>query len=118
MSIFIQLLLVTAIICFIVDVSGFINDGLKPLVAKIVSKRTNIKVNPEDIVIHKPWICSLCLTFWISIGYIIIMNQFTLVNLAYICLLALMSSNISELLMQAKDVIAWVQMKVNKLLKH
>lgn len=118
MSIYIQLLLITAIICFIVDVSGFINDGVKPLVAKIVSKRTNINVKPEDIVIGKPLSCSLCCVWWIGLFYIMMTSQFTLQNLAYICFLAMMSSNISEILLQAKDLVSWVQMKINNLMRH
>ena len=113
----INLFLITIIVCFVVDCSGFINDGVKPFAAWFINRKSKVKVKPENIVISKPFSCSLCLTFWLSIIYILVTNQFTLVNLVYICILALLSSNISEALMQIKDFIAWLQMKINNLMR-
>ena len=112
-----DIFLITIIVCFIVDVSGFINDGVKPFVAWLINRKSTVKVKPENINIGKPFSCSLCLTFWLSIIYIIVTNQFSLMNLVFICLLALLSSNISEAMMQIKDFIAWLQMKINNLMR-
>lgn len=117
MNALIDLTLLAIIVCFIVDVSGFINDGVKPLIAWLINRKSKVKVKPDSIVIGKPWSCSLCLTFWLSIIYTFVTNQFTLVNLVYICILSLLSSNISELLMQLKDLLSWIQMKINNLMR-
>lgn len=118
MNTLLNLFLITIIVCFIVDVSGFINDGVKPFVAWMINRKSKVKVQAENIVIGKPLSCSLCCVWWSGLAYIIITNQFTLVNLVYICILALLSSNISEAMMQIKDFMAWIQMKINSLMTH
>lgn len=60
-----SILLIIQFLCvYVVDISGFIEDGLTPLVRKI----TDSKIGK----VGKPFSCSLCLTLWISVFYIII----------------------------------------------
>lgn len=111
-----NLFLITLIICFIVDCSGFIDDGLKPLAARFVNRKSTIKVKPEDISIPKPFSCSLCMTFWTGIIYLICISEFTLVNLIFVVILAFLSSNISGFMFLIKDILATIEMWLQKLI--
>lgn len=94
--ILINLLLITAIIVFIIDLSGF-TQSVQHLLKKWL--KTN-----KDIVI-KPFMCSLCMTFWTGIIYAIIMNSFTIPILAFISLLAFMTPVIRDILKLIQDFI-------------
>lgn len=94
--ILIDLLLITTILVFIIDLSGFtqsVQHGLKRF----------LKTN-KDIVI-KPFMCSLCMTFWTGIIYAIIMHSLTIPILAFISLLSFMTPVIRDILKLIQDFI-------------
>lgn len=108
-----NMLLISIIICFIIDCSGLMHS-LKTLLSSIIS--TKLKISADDIRI--PFIsCSLCSVFWTNIIYLFITNSFSLPNLTIVCLLALFASNISGLLMTIKDYLAklesWLQKQLH-----
>lgn len=117
MNTLIDLLLLTIIICFIIDISGFINDGIKPLIAKIINRNSNIKINPESINIPKPFSCSLCLTFWSGLIYLLFTHNFTIPYIALVSFLSLISSNISGFLFVVKDILALIENLIQRLIQ-
>ena len=94
-----ELLLLTVIVCFVVDISGFI-DTIKSLIWKWVF---NGKREYREFRL-KPLDCSLCMTFWIGIIWISIF-EFTLFNLLFVCLFAMMSEEITQILSTIKYLI-------------
>lgn len=97
----INLFILTCIIVFIIDLSGFVDEMVKRLYYKY------IKVGDYHTLIPKlkPLTCSLCLTFWAGIIYLLITSQFTILMLGYVCLLAFLSPIIGDILIMIKDVI-------------
>lgn len=104
-----HMLLISIIVCFIIDCSGFIHS-MKEL---ILNKGFKLKTTDANALRLRPFDCSLCMTFWTNIIYLFITNSFSLANLTIVCLLALFASNISGLLMTLKDYLAklesWLQ---------
>lgn len=94
--IYIELLVIAAVICFIVDFSGFIQE-MEGIIAKWMKM--------PFIHIPKPFSCSLCMTFWCGLLYIAICGAFTVLNIGYVVLLAAMAGNISKLMFLIKDAI-------------
>lgn len=117
MRVVLDLLFLTIIICFIVDVSGFINDGIKPLIAKIINRNSNIKINPESINIPKPFSCSLCMSFWTGLIYLLCTSKFTIPYIAVVVFFSLISSNISGFLFCIKDFLATIEGLFQKLIQ-
>lgn len=114
MSTLIDLLIITVIICFIVDCSGLMHS-LKVTIASFLKKRFAF-VNPDSIRI--PFIsCSLCSVWWAGIIYIICIGEFNLVNLAIVSMLSLTSSNISGFMLCIKDFLAAVECRIQKLIE-
>ena len=107
-----NLLLLTFVICFVVDVSGFFTFVKKFVASRLEGKYKNL--TPEDIKI--PFVtCSLCSVWWAGIIYICIISEFTFVNLAIVAVLALFSSNISGFMLLIKDILATIEMWLQKL---
>ena len=94
--ILIDLLLLTTILVLIIDLSGF-TQSIQTILKKWL--KTN-----KDIVI-KPFMCSLCMTFWTGIIYAFIMHSLTIPILAYITLLAFMTPVIKDILKLIQDFI-------------
>lgn len=115
MNTLLNLLLLTIIICFIIDISGFFTFVKKFVASRLEGKYNNLKA--EDIKI--PFVtCSLCSVWWAGIIYICIIGEFTFINLAIVAFLALVSSNISGFMLLIKDYLAtfenWLQKLIMK----
>lgn len=97
----INLFLLTCIIVFVIDLSGFVDEMVKRLYYKY------IKVGDYHTLIPKlkPLTCSLCLSFWAGIIYLIITSQFTVLMVGYVCLLAFLTPIIGDVLVMIKDVL-------------
>ena len=102
-----RLLLIEVIVCFIVDCSGFI-ISLKSLILKMLHLP---KSRPQDLTL-KPFDCSLCMTWWTGLIYLLVTHSFSIISLAMLSMLALLSSNVSGILLTIKDLLAWLECKL------
>ena len=101
-----NLLLITLIIVFIVDISGAIDHLIYPLVKRI------LKI-PKTSRIEIPLIsCSLCMTFWSGLIYIIGMEEFTLLNLFFVCVCAFLTPHIKDLFILVRDTLTIISNKI------
>ena len=74
--------------------------------------------NPDiSSLVWKPFDCSLCMTWWTGITYLLIAGQFTLINFAFVTILAALASEISEMIRLVKDLIAKIESFIQKLLQ-
>ena len=103
---FIDLLLITLIIVFVIDISGAVEHLVYPLVKRL------LKI-PKTSRIEVPLIsCSLCMTFWTGIIYIICMGEFTLLNLFFVCVCAFLTPHIKDLFILVRDTLTLIQNKI------
>lgn len=95
-----NLFLISIIVVCIVDISGFV-DTVKSTISKIL---TNGKFNTADYTL-KPFDCSLCMTFWIGLIYLIIYHQLTLLNTSILLLIAVSTPIINDVIRLIQDLI-------------
>lgn len=78
----INLLLIATICVFIIDISGAadsLKSGIKYVLTKGRMSNSNYRLKPFD--------CSLCMTFWSSLIYLLVIGQFTLPYIACTCVI-------------------------------
>lgn len=97
MNIYIELLLVTLVVIFIVDLSGWTDTWLGWL-----SKFTT-KYGRGPVRELRPFSCSLCMTWWCCLAWLIIKGQFTLPLVAYSAGLATFSNTIQNLCISIRE---------------
>ena len=105
--IYLNLLLIGVIVTFCIDTSGFYREFTSMIsgwLTKGVIKKPIMK---------KPWCCSLCMTFWCGLAYIIISNCFSIQMVAYLCLVAYFTPIYNDLMILAKDLIIKIITKLN-----
>ena len=83
-----DILLLSLVVIWIVDVSGFTDSWMDAL-----SRWLNRQIKPV-----KPFACSLCMTWWTGLAYALITGNLTITIIAYIALLAYLSFPISQLM--------------------
>lgn len=84
------------IICvLVIDISGFVHS-IKVAIGKYLG------ISPNSFRI-KPFDCSFCMTFWISVIYLLVVGRFTLVNIAVVLLLCCLTTPLKNLVMSARD---------------
>lgn len=93
MNIYLDLLLITAAVTYVVDVSGF-TTSWRSLLARALS-RPGHTIREEDLRPLKPFDCGKCMTFWTCLGYAIATGQTTLPVLAACCAASLLSKSFS-----------------------
>lgn len=100
--IYLNLLLISAVICYVIDISGVIDHIKKALWKKYVKTG-----NPQNLSL-KPLDCSRCATWWAGLIYILITGNFTLPLIGFCALLSLLASNITDALNLIKDIVTWL----------
>lgn len=105
-----NLFIIAVITVFIIDISGFVNE-VKLMISKWLTKGKIISADWD----LKPFTCSLCMTFWIGLIYIICLNQFTLLNLLLVCVFSFLTPVINETLLLIKDLIIKLINKIRDL---
>lgn len=98
MGILLNLLIMQFIIVFIADISGFIDDGVEPLLGRIFKiKHFKLKT--------KPFKCSLCLCTWVGLFYIFIKGCFTIPMIGYVLLLAFLTPVAYSILIDIRELL-------------
>ena len=104
---YIDLFEITVIVVIIVDISGFV-DSVKTLIGKVLGIN-NVKLKPLD--------CSLCMTFWVSMVYLLITNELSITAVMVTLLLSTMTPVIGDLIYLIRDILGFILLKISKLLK-
>ena len=97
----INLFILTCIIVFIIDLSGFVDEMVKRLYNKYIKVGDYHTLMPK----LKPLTCATCLNFWVGTIYILATGTFTMPLFAYVCMLSFFSTTIGDILVMIKDVI-------------
>ena len=79
----------------VIDISGFVHS-IKVTIGKY------LKISPNSFRI-KPFDCSFCMTFWVSMIYLLVVGRFTLVNIAVVLLLCCLTTPLKNLVMSVRD---------------
>ena len=104
---YIDILLIAAVYVFALDVSGFWDEAS----AKIKGWLTHGAIRTPFQ--FKPFSCSLCMTFWTGIVYLLAVGRLTIANVAYVCLVAFLTPRIKDLLLVADGLLAALFNKIN-----
>ena len=114
MKLIIELLLIAVVAVVVIDMSGFV-PSVKTAVARILTKHG--RPTAAENVRLKPFDCSLCMTFWVGLGFMLGSRAFSLWGLAALCLVALSTTIIDDLLTLVMDAASalfrWIETKIN-----
>ena len=104
----IDLILIQLIIVFIIDLSGAV-ESFKLFLSKILTKG-KIQTTNFDL---KPFTCSLCMTWWTGLIYLLICHSFTIPYIALVALLSYLTPLSSSILLLIKDLAIFLINKLN-----
>jgi hypothetical protein len=76
-----NLILIHLMIVYVLDISGFVDDGIQPFFRKHFKGQLK----------SKPWLCSRCQSLWIGLIYILIVGKFTIQYIALCMLLSFLA---------------------------
>ena len=79
----------------VIDISGFVHS-IKAAIGKYLG------ISPNSFRI-KPFDCSFCMTFWVSLIYLLVVGRFTLANIAIVLLLCCLTTPLKNLVMSVRD---------------
>lgn len=107
-----DLFLITVTVCFIVDLSGFV-DYVKNRIVKFIR---GFQVQNERKIYYriKPFDCSMCMTWWCGLAYLIISGNFGITGIATVALFAYLSEVVTKVIETAKDVIGIILNKIQE----
>ena len=105
----VDILLLAAIIVFVVDLSGFTQTWKKWL-----GKWLGVQIGDVP-----PFDCSLCLTFWAGLIYLIVEGDFSIPALAYLALVSYCTVLMGEILTAIRELLSalvrWLWKLIDKL---
>lgn len=89
----INLLIISLMIVYVLDLSGFVEDGIQPFFRKRLG----------GPIKTKPFLCSLCMTHHIGLIYILIVGKFSIAMWGYVCLLSFLTPVFNNILILLKE---------------
>ena len=92
-----NLFLIGFIIVFCIDYSGFIDEA-----DKILTKIMHSKI---PLHIPKPMSCGMCMMWWTGLIYLLLCNQLTILNIAYVALVSALTPEILSIIYFVMDAI-------------
>lgn len=95
-----NLFIISIIWVLILDLSGFALT-IDKLFYKIFYPKRPFREDAH----FKPWDCSLCLTFWSSLIYLIAIHSLTLPNIAFSLLFAWLTPIEKDIFIMVKDMV-------------
>lgn len=102
----INLLYITLIVVFITDISGVI-DHIKSALSKWLKCR---------VPSLKPFDCSLCMTWWVCLLYVLIAEPITFSNVTLCALCAIFADKVGDTISLVRDIITKTINKLYQLL--
>lgn len=108
----VNLICIAFIVVLIIDCTDII-DSFKRWLSLFLSKGV---INTTAYRL-KPFDCSLCMTFWLGLFYLL-STEFTIPLFAFNCLLAVLSENIKESIYLLKDILVIINRKVLNFLEY
>ena len=104
-----NLFLISVIWVVILDLSGF-SDTLKVWVGKILKLSPQTSQNLD----LKPITCSLCMTWWSGLLYLILIHKISFIYLTITLLFSFFTTSTKDFLYLVKDIIDWVINKIGR----
>ena len=108
MSIYLSLLLLSCVVVYVVDLSGWTQTWLGWL------SRFTTRHGYPPVKELRPFSCSLCMTWWICLLYAYLRNSFTLPVVAYIAGLSFLSITLRELFIFIRETLTNAIANLNK----
>ena len=108
MSIYLSLLLLSCVVVYVVDLSGWTQTWLGWL------SRFTTRHGYPPVKELRPFSCSLCMTWWICLLYAYLRNSFTLPVVAYIAGLSFLSITLRELFIFIRETFTNAIAKFNQ----
>ena len=94
----INLFLIAIFWVFVIDYASFVST-----IEEAVSKR--LTRSKMKFHIPRPFSCSLCMTFWTGLAYILITNNFSIMNLIWVSAASASTPIIDETLQFVRDAV-------------
>lgn len=94
---YLHLILIAFISAFIVDYSGAVKELRAWVNTRILKREADRPIRPFD--------CSLCVTFWAGLIYVIVRGELSVPAVAGVCLAAYLAQVFNNLLFTIKDKI-------------
>lgn len=102
-----ELFLISTLMVMIIDISPLIKDMEEFL-------ERYLRVNKARV--PKPFSCSLCMTFWSGLAYIILKGEPTLLNVTLTMLFAVLTPATGDLIYALRDLAIRIIRKLDKIL--
>ena len=103
MSVFLQIIAITFVVVYIVDLSGF-TESWRSALAKFLKT--------ERLKSLKPFDCSKCLVFWVVLVWLLVHGENLLICLVAACLLSYLSETMRMLLIFIREGLNFVLRKL------
>ena len=110
---YLNIFVLSCVLVFILDLSGFVSYWQRKIYRWVWNgKKDPDKFDFSQIPLFKLLSCSLCQSFWWGIGYLLVSHHFTILNLAYVCLIAFLTPITKDFLIWLKDLLQTIIDKI------
>ena len=99
---YLNIFLLTLLIVFVLDCTDFY-DNIFQAISKALTHGKFTKVKHI-----KPFACSLCMSFWVGLAYLLIVGALSVGSIAYVALMAFLTPILKDVLFFVRDLLTEV----------
>ena len=104
--ILLKLIEIAVIVVIVIDISGIV-DSIKEFIGKMLNI-SNVRLKPLD--------CSFCLNFWVSMCYLICVDELSLTTVMFTLIMSTLTPVIEDLIYLIRDLISTIINKISNLI--
>ena len=105
MEIALEILLIQALCVFVIDYTGAVEEMLTPIVKRL----TGAKIG----TLGKPLSCSLCMSFWLGLIWLLVKGSFTLPYIGFVAVLSALTPVTLDIIWFVRDflqaIVGWLR---------
>lgn len=119
MALILEMLMITTLITFVIDISGFFDAALNAIWKTAFKNRKQpdtLEWKNISFFLH-PLECSTCGSWWLLLLFLILTHNLTILNVFIAGMMAFLTPIIKDLLIMVKDIFTKIINLVYKLLK-
>ena len=109
---YLNLLIISFCVVYVIDISGFYDE-----MSAIISGWLTHGKRKEPFYI-KPFCCSLCMTLWTTLLYILIVGSVTIPTIGYCFLLSFLAPTFKDILQNVNDCLAFINAIINDIFQR
>lgn len=107
--VYVEMLLITLVTVYVIDLSGFTDAWTSTVSGWLTHGKR------KEPFTFKPFTCSLCMSLWLNLIWVIVTSNFAFFPVAFCFLMSFLAPTFNDMLVNVQDALSFINNKINSI---